>query len=134
MDCIFCNIIKGHVPSHKVYEDDNSFAFLDIAPVSKGHVLVIPKKHYVNLEDIPEEELALLIKAVKNTGKILKEKINVKGYNVQENNDPVAGQIVPHIHFHIIPRSDDDGLKLWPQEGYDEGEAEEIIKQLKITN
>lgn len=134
MDCIFCNIIEGRIPSYKVYEDDNSFAFLDIAPVNKGHTLIIPKNHYINIEDIPEDELSALIKTVKKVGKLLKEKFNIEGYNVQENNDPVAGQIVPHIHFHIIPRNENDGLKLWSQGGYDEGEAEDIIKQLKITN
>jgi histidine triad (HIT) family protein len=130
-ECIFCKIVRADIPSYKVYEDDYTLAFLDIAPISKGHTLVIPKKHYVNFEDIPEEELSAVIKTVKKVGRMLKENFGVPGYNMQVNNDPVAGQIIPHIHFHLIPREEGDGLELWPQGGYDPGEAEEIAKKIR---
>jgi histidine triad (HIT) family protein len=130
-ECIFCKIVRADIPSYKVYEDDYTLAFLDIAPVSKGHTLVIPKKHYVNFEDIPEEELSAVIKTVKRVGRMLKENFGVVGYNMQVNNDSIAGQIIPHIHFHLIPREEGDGLELWPQGGYDPGEAEEIIKKIR---
>jgi histidine triad (HIT) family protein len=130
-ECIFCKIVRADIPSYKVYEDDYTLAFLDIAPVSKGHTLVIPKKHYVNFEDIPEEELSAVIKTVKRVGRMLKENFGVVGYNTQVNNDSIAGQIIPHIHFHLIPREEGDGLELWPQGGYDPGEAEEIIKKIR---
>ncbi len=130
-DCIFCKIINKEIPSYKVYEDDNVLAFLDIAPVNPGHTLVIPKKHYVNLEEISNEELAELMKVVKKIGKALKKGLGVSGYNVMENNDPVAGQIIPHIHFHVIPRQKDDGLKLWPQSEYGEAEADTVLRKIK---
>jgi len=129
MNCIFCKIIKGELPSYKVYENKSVFAFLDIAPVNPGHVLVIPKKHYSNLEEIPEKELIEVIKVVKKIGKIMKDNLGVEGYNVNENNDPIAGQIIPHLHFHIIPRNKNDNFKLWPQKNYKDNEAEKILKK-----
>ena len=131
MACIFCEIIKGNIPSNKIYEDDNVYAFLDIMPISYGHTLVIPKEHYANIEDIPEEDLCSLIKGVKKVGAALKNGIGVVGYNVVVNNDPVSGQIIPHIHFHLIPRERKDGLQAWPQNKYKEGDAEAIAEKLR---
>ncbi|MCK4744717.1 HIT family protein [Candidatus Parcubacteria bacterium] len=131
MSCIFCKIVKGELPSYKVYEDENVLAFLDIAPVNQGHILVIPKKHYANLEEISNDDLCCLIKAVKKIGKALKQGLGIAGYNLQLNNDPAAGQVVPHIHFHVIPRKKGDGLKLWPQGEYREREAEKIAEKIK---
>ncbi|MFZ4631900.1 MAG: HIT family protein [Patescibacteria group bacterium] len=129
--CIFCKIINHEIPCYKVYEDDKVLAFLDIKPVNPGHTLVIPKKHYQNLEEISEDDLAYLMITVKKVGKLLKDKLNVVGYNVHENNDLVAGQAVPHIHFHLIPRVEGDGLEHWPGGAYKDGEAEEVLKKLK---
>ncbi len=131
MECIFCQIAAGKIPSYKVYEDEKTLAFLDIAPVNYGHTLVIPKKHYVNLEEINAEELAAVIKTVKKVGQALKQGLGIEGYNVQLNNDPVAGQIIPHLHFHLIPRQAGDGLKLWPQGRYGDGEAEQTLAKIK---
>jgi histidine triad (HIT) family protein len=130
-NCVFCKIVAGQIPSAKVYEDEAILAFLDIAPVHDGHVLVIPKKHYANLEAMPEDELCVLIKAVKKIGRALKEGLGIPGYNVTENNDPVAGQIIGHLHFHIIPRKEDDGLHLWPQGRYGEGQMEEVAQKIR---
>lgn len=130
-NCIFCKIVAGQIPSAKVYEDEKILAFLDIAPVHDGHVLVIPKRHYANLEAMPEDELCVLIKVVKKIGRGLKEGLQVAGYNVTENNDPVAGQIIGHLHFHIIPRKENDGLHLWPQGRYGEGEMQAIAEKIK---
>lgn len=129
--CIFCKIIAGEIPFYKVYEDDRTLAFLDIKPVNPGHTLVVPKKHYENMEAVPAEDLTALILAVKKVGRLLKEKLGVAGYNLGVNNDPLSGQIVPHLHFHVMPRREGDGLQLWPQEDYAPGEAEEIIRRLK---
>lgn len=129
--CIFCKIAAGEIPSYKIYEDGDTLAFLDIAPVSRGHTLVIPKKHFINMEDIPEDELSKLIKTVKRVGKAVKDGLGAAGYNASVNNDPVAGQIIPHIHFHVIPRIEGDGLRLWPQGKYGEGEAEEVSGKIK---
>lgn len=130
-NCIFCKIAAGEIPSYKIYEDDEVLAFLDIAPVNPGHVLVIPKKHFRNLEDINEEELCKLMIVIKKIGQAIKDGLGVEGYNVIENNDPVAGQIINHLHFHIIPRRTDDGLGLWPQGKYANGEAEKIMNKVK---
>lgn len=129
--CIFCKIISGEIPSYKVYEDDRTMAFLDVQPVNPGHTLVVPKKHYENMEDVPVAELTALILAVKKVGRLLKDKLGVPGYNLGENNDPIAGQIVPHLHFHVMPRRAGDGHELWKQGKYQAGEREEIIKKLK---
>jgi len=129
-NCIFCQIVSGAIPSRRIYEDDQVLAFLDIRPVSAGHTLVIPKEHYRNLEEIDPASLARLIQAVQAVGRIIKDKLGVAGYNVTENNDPVAGQEVPHLHFHVIPRQPGDNLGPWPHREYAPGEAEEILRKL----
>ena len=83
--CIFCKIVAGEIPSYKVYEDNQVLAFLDAAPVSPGHTLAVTKKHYANLEEIPEDELEALIRAVKKIGQAIKEGMEARGYNVQVN-------------------------------------------------
>lgn len=128
--CIFCQIIKGEIPSYKVYEDDRVLAFLDIKPVNPGHTLVVTKAHYENIEAVPAEDLTALILAVKKIGRLLKDKLGAAGYNVTENNDPVAGQEIPHLHFHIIPRRLGDGHAQWAQGEYGPGEAAALLKKL----
>ena len=130
MNCIFCKIVAGEIPSYKVYENEDVIAFLDIAPVSHGHTLVIPKKHFKNMEDITGDELSKLMLGVKAVAALLKNKLGIAGYNLNENNDPVAGQVVPHIHWHIIPRKENDRIELWSGSSYLAGEAEEIINKL----
>jgi len=129
--CVFCQIIAGDLPAYKIYEDDDVLAFLDIKPLNPGHTLVIPKKHYQNLEEIPEKDLAVLAKAVKKIGFWLKSRLGVAGYAVSLNNDPVAGQEVPHLHIHLIPRAENDGLTAWPRKEYQAGEAAKIAGILK---
>ncbi|PIT94274.1 HIT family protein [Candidatus Falkowbacteria bacterium CG10_big_fil_rev_8_21_14_0_10_39_9] len=133
MACIFCKIINGEIPAQVVYEDDSTMAFLDINPHSFGHTLVMPKKHFVNFEDTPGDVLAATMMTVKKVGRSLKDNLGVSGYNVYENNDPVAGQIIPHLHFHVIPRHENDGLEFWPQLKYGVGEAEAILSKIKIN-
>lgn len=130
--CIFCKIIAGEIPSYKVYEDDKIFAFLDIKPVNPGHILVIPKKHYQNMEEVSDNDLQALILVVKKLGAALKNKLGVVAYNIHENNDLIAGQAVPHLHFHIIPRKEDDGFSHWHGSAYLPDEAENIVKKLSF--
>ncbi len=131
MDCVFCKIISGSIPSAKVYEDDDVFAFLDIAPANKGHVLVIPRKHFKNMDDIPEKELSSLMLAVKRISKAVVEATGADGYNILNNNAAAAGQVVLHIHFHIIPRYKDDGIDLgWRHLEYAKDEAGELAKSI----
>ena len=129
--CVFCKIAAGEIPAYKIYEDEQTLAFLDINPVNPGHILVIPKKHAANLEEVEMAELSALMSTVKKMGVRLKERLGYEGYNVLMNNDPVSGQAIPHVHFHIIPRKAGDGLNRWPENKYAEGEAEEIMNKLK---
>lgn len=131
--CIFCKIVEGELPSHKVYEDKDVLAFLDINPTSPGHTLVIPKYHAANFEEVSADDLKKTILIVQKIGQKLKDSLGVESYNVCENNDPAAGQLIPHIHFHIIPRYTNDGLNPWPQAPYKEGQAEEVLKKIKIN-
>jgi len=133
MDCIFCKIIKGEIPAYKVYEDDDSIAFLDANPVNPGHTLVMPKKHFANFEEAPEDALLAAMKTVKQVGRSLKDNLGVLGYNVYENNDPIAGQVVHHLHFHVIPRHAGDGLELWHQGKYSHDEDQAILNKIKIN-
>ena len=106
--CIFCSIIEGNIPSKKVYEDDETLALLDISQTTKGHTLVLPKQHYADLLEIPAEELSELIVKVQKIAANNVEKLGAKGFNLLVNTGAVAGQSVPHLHFHIIPRYDEN--------------------------
>ncbi len=129
--CIFCKIIRGEIPSSKVYEDDEILAFLDIMPVHKGHTLVIPKQHYETILDTPDELLQKIITVVKKVGGAVIKAAQTDGFNVLQSNNETAGQVVPHLHFHIIPRHVDDNLKFWPQGKYNEGEMQEYLEDIK---
>lgn len=131
MSCLFCKIIKKEVPANFVYENDKVVAFLDIAPVNPGHTLVVPKMHCENILDANPEVLQELILATKKIAQAIKDSLGYEGFNLGVNNGKIAGQIVPHLHFHIMPRRVDDGLRLWPQRKYEKGEAEEIVKKIK---
>ncbi len=132
-NCIFCKIIKGEIPSDKVYEDENVFAFLDIHPVNKGHTLIIPKKHAVNIYDIEVEEIVEMIKTSKRLAPIIRDTVNAAGMNIHMNNEKAGGQAVFHAHIHLIPRHENDGLTHWPsREAYADGEAVKLAQ--KITS
>ena len=129
-DCIFCKIIKGEIPSSKVFEDEHVYAFLDIAPINKGHTLVIPKKHCENLFDCGADELKEAILSVQKIGEAVKAGVNADGISIGQSNGKAAGQAVFHLHFHIMPRFSDDGLKHWPSKKYGEGEADKIKDEI----
>jgi histidine triad (HIT) family protein len=132
MDCIFCKIINGELPSSKVFENDKVTAFLDINPVNPGHVLVVPKKHVENLSEVDEENLKEVILAIQKVANGITKALGVNGFNVMQNHGVVAGQIVPHLHWHIMPRKEDDGLRPWaPRLQYKEGEKEQIAKKIR---
>ena len=108
-DCLFCQIIKGEIPSQKLYEDENNLAFLDVAPCAKGHTVVIPKTHAATILELTDDKLQALILAVKKTTSLIKEKLNPAGFNIGINHGEISGQSVPHLHIHIIPRYEGDG-------------------------
>ncbi len=118
-NCIFCKIVKGEIPSSKVYEDKDTLAFLDIFPINKGHTLLIPKEHHEDLFDLPDNKLKEISSVLKKVSKAVLDSVKADGLNVGMNNKPAAGQIVFHAHFHIIPRYKNDGLKQWPQKKYE---------------
>jgi histidine triad (HIT) family protein len=124
-DCIFCKIVKGDIPCAKVYEDDRFLGLLDIMPVNKGHVLVIPKEHHENMWVMPKDLLGEMFGVVRDVGKAVKNATDCYYVNVN-----VMGIDVPHAHIHLIPRHKDDGLELWPQGKYAEGEMEEWRKKI----
>ncbi|OGG80206.1 hypothetical protein A3A39_02860 [Candidatus Kaiserbacteria bacterium RIFCSPLOWO2_01_FULL_54_13] len=123
-DCVFCKIVRGELPSFKVYEDEDTIAFLDIRPVNAGHTLVAPKKHSHNIFDIAPEDWAATTEAVRKLAIAIEKGLNADGVNIAMNNREHAGQIIDHPHVHIIPRFKGDGLKLMPQRIYQDGEAE----------
>lgn len=133
MDCIFCKLVKGEIPCAKVYEDENCIAFLDIGPATPkgGHTLVVPKKHCETLKDVSEDELNAVMKVVKKLSVALMK--DAEGVNVIQNNGQAAGQVVPHLHFHLMPRYENDGVKIaeWSQHSYAEGEIEKVQQRIK---
>ncbi len=118
-DCLFCKIVAGKIPADKVYEDKNVLAFLDIAPSNVGHTLAIPKGHYETYLDTPDETLADLAVKVKRIAIGVKKAARAEGINIFVNAHKAAGQVIPHLHFHIIPRYFTDGFKHWAAKKYD---------------
>lgn len=109
MDCLFCKIIAGEIPNYTVYEDADVLAFLDIKPCAKGHTVVIPKKHFAAVSEIDEESWQKLNAGLLKVVKKVEEIIKPDGLNVGLNDRPIAGQAIAHLHWHIIPRFEDDG-------------------------
>jgi len=103
-DCIFCKIVKGDIPSYTIYEDDEFKVILDIGPVSEGHALIIPKDHFEDFYELPEEKAVSVIKLAKKLMTKMTEKLGCDGFNILQNNKEVADQSVPHYHMHMIPR------------------------------
>ena len=110
--CIFCKIIEGDIPSKKVYEDDDILAILDISQATLGHTLVIPKKHFDNLLTIDDNEYLKVMKKVKDLAKVIVKAFNASGVNILNNCNEVAGQSVMHFHVHILPRYEQEDLKI----------------------
>jgi histidine triad (HIT) family protein len=108
-NCLFCKIVNNQIPCHKVYDDENVLAFLDIDPLAKGHIVVIPKKHAENILDLDDENLVNLFLAIKKITQHLKNKLNPDGFNIGINMRKYAGQAVEHLHAHILPRFKGDG-------------------------
>jgi histidine triad (HIT) family protein len=111
-ECVFCKIVKGELPCKKVYENDNFLAFLDINPKAEGHTVMISKQHYRTILDLPKSLGMELLDAVKEVSMKLMNEKKGAGFNVIVNNFPAAGQVVDHVHVHIIPRNEGDGLHM----------------------
>ena len=128
--CIFCKIIAGEIPCKKIYEDDLVISMLDISQTTKGHSLVLPKKHYDNILEMPKEELDHMINVIQDLSIHLKDKLNANGINILSNINEAAGQSVMHAHIHIIPRYDEnDTVKIqYTQNEFDLDEIQSLLK------
>ncbi|KAK4549251.1 hypothetical protein LTR36_007710 [Oleoguttula mirabilis] len=128
-NCIFCKIIKGEIPSMKVFESDKTFAFLDINPLSYGHALVIPKHHGAKLTDIPDDSLTELLPVA---AKIARAS-GAENYNILQNNGRIAHQVVDHVHIHMIPKpNEQEGLGIsWPQQQGNKENLQKLQEELK---
>jgi len=130
--CIFCNIVAGRVPAAMLLETEKIVAFLDINPVNHGHALVVPKRHVERLWELNQDELHSCIFACQRVGRAVMEVTKSPGLNLLQNNHGCAGQIVQHVHFHLIPRRPDDGFSLgWRQLNYQEGQMEQLRQQIR---
>ena len=132
MDCIFCKIVDGEIPSRKIYENEHAMVFMDIAKDVDGHMVAIPKKHVKSLLDCDNDTLHHLMDAVKEISAHCVNKCGYEGVNLLNASDESAGQSVPHFHIHIIPRKSNDGIDAWPQFSGANYEIEEIYRKLKM--
>ncbi len=124
-ECVFCKIITGELPSSKIYEDDLVLSFMDIAPLSPGHLLVIPKNHYETFPEVPRDEAAAVAAAMLKIAPAVVAAQNADGFNLLLANGACAGQVIFHVHFHIVPRSNGDGLGFaWRHGSYADGEMD----------
>lgn len=114
--CIFCKIINNEIPSFKIYENDYVLCFLDINASTDGHTLIVPKKHFTNIFDVDEEYLNEITKAIKIVTKKLESSLGVNNVNIINNSGELAGQTVMHLHFHVIPRYENDGIIISPKQ------------------
>lgn len=130
-NCIFCMLANGEIPTATVYEDDTFRAILDIAPAHKGHVILLPKTHAANIFELDEEVAAKALPVVKKIAAAVKAATGCDGINILQNNGSAAGQSVFHLHIHIVPRFEGDGiLPVWPQGSYADGEAAEWAERI----
>lgn len=131
-DCVFCKMVAGQIPVTKIYEDDIVLSFLDIGPISDGHTLVIPKQHFERLHECPAAVLGQVASRLGKIAKAIAAAMNSDGYNLLCNNGRAAGQLVEHLHFHIIPRNTGDGVfNRWPAYEYEQGKIEAIAAKIR---
>jgi histidine triad (HIT) family protein len=130
-NCIFCKIVAGQIPCAKVYENHKYLAFLDISPVNPGHTLVIPKEHYENLLNTPDSVLDGMLNDAKKIAKAVLKAVGADSFNLGINVGKTSGQVVPHLHIHIMPRFANDGHHLFRQGSYKEGEMENIANKIR---
>jgi histidine triad (HIT) family protein len=131
-DCIFCKIIAGDIPCHKIYENADVLAFLDVGPLSDGHTLVIPKLHFQTVDKCPSEILSSIAARLDRIAAAVVAATDCDGYNILCNNGRAAGQVVEHVHFHVIGRKTGDGIfSQWPAKKYAQGQAEAMAEKIR---
>ncbi|MAY74918.1 MAG: diadenosine tetraphosphate hydrolase [Phycisphaerae bacterium] len=130
-DTVFSKIVRGEIPAQKLYEDDHVIAILDVGPLSKGHTLVIPKEPAETMADLSDPAAAALGRVLPRIARALKKATGAESYNILQNNGESAGQSVMHVHVHVIPRFDDEGLAMdWQAKNADSGELEELGRKI----
>ena len=130
-NCIFCKIANGEIPSKTLYEDEMFRVILDLGPAAKGHALILPKSHYANLYELPEETASKAMLLAKKMAAHITDKLHCDGFNIVQNNGEIAGQTVFHFHMHLIPRYKDDNQKIgWNPGKPSQEELEEIKNQI----
>jgi len=133
-DTIFIKIIRGEIPSHKVYEDEHVFAFLDISPLSAGHTLVIPKEAKATLGELSDESAAAIGRVLPRLCRAVMKATGASAYNILQNNGAAAHQAVMHVHFHIIPKLDNAGLGIsWKSTAFDHAKGAELAKSIAAS-
>jgi histidine triad (HIT) family protein len=131
-NCAFCKIIKGELPSYKIFEDNNFAAIMDINPVAAGHALLLTKEHYENIFDLPEELAGAAFTMAARLCRTLMEVLRMDGVNIIQNNGVYAGQTVNHFHLHLIPRFKDDGLNFaWNSKNLSSSEIADLLNKIK---
>ncbi len=116
-NCLFCKIVRGEIPCERIYEDEHTFAFLDIKPLNEGHTLVVPKAHHTDMMDTPKEVFLRVMETVHTLAPVIKNVVGADAINLGNNNGAAAGQVIFHLHAHIIPRHTGDGYHPWHREG-----------------
>lgn len=129
--CVFCRIVKGEIPADKIYEAGRIVAFLDASPINKGHSLVVTKDHYSTITEVPDNLLREFILSIKEVANAVYKAMSAEGYNLVMNNYRASGQVVDHVHMHIVPRFVGDGLKHWPGGSYRGEEAKKIAEKIR---
>jgi histidine triad (HIT) family protein len=129
--CIFCEIIKGNIPSKKIYEDNDTLAILDISQITKGHTLILPKKHYDNMLTIDEKDLQNVIKTAKKVTSMINDAYKPLGFNIINNCGEAAGQTVMHYHMHVIPRYSNDDLVMQHADNTNKFDLDKIANEIK---
>lgn len=131
MEDIFLKIIRREIPAEIVYEDEMTLAFLDNAPVALGHTLVVPKSFAENIFDVSEETLAAVMRTVRKIAPAVRDAVGAHGVHINSNHGSAAGQIVPHLHIHIIPRHARDEFSFWPPADLPAGSAQDIAEKIR---
>jgi len=131
-DCIFCKIVGGEIPAEVICRDEAAVAFMDIGPLAEGHVLLIPTKHYQTLDQMPADEAAAMLKHLPSLVRAVQAATGCEGVNILQNNGRVAHQVVPHVHFHVIPRDEGGAFQFnWPAGKYPDGRMAELAEQIR---
>lgn len=132
-DCVFCKIVQGQLPAAKVLETTSALAFLDIQPLADGHLLLVPKEHYATLADIPPHVLAEVTAELPGLGRALLKAVDAPALTVAANNGREADQLVPHLHFHLIPRREGDGVVSYRSGGSQSDGERELLRERIAT-